>query len=123
MAEHIKMTVAEAKQKAEGIRKVILDTYHNEVKPSPFFTELRAGTSITQTTPGLDQELVCLRPRSEHRDGDVPIINLSAFLNDTPIWKIALHKRSARSSRRRRSEATPACCRFSVRLSGFARKK
>ena len=44
MAEHIKMTAQEAKQKAEAIRKVILDTYHNEVKPSPFFTDLRAGT-------------------------------------------------------------------------------
>ena len=44
MAEHIKMTPQEAKQKAEGIRKIILDTYHQEVKPSPFFSELRAGT-------------------------------------------------------------------------------
>ncbi|HEY7322932.1 MAG TPA: hypothetical protein VIE89_35675 [Candidatus Binatia bacterium] len=44
MAEHIKMTAQEAKQKAEAIRKIILDTYHNEVKPSPFFSELRAGT-------------------------------------------------------------------------------
>src|SRR3989475_13167993 len=38
------MTPQEAKQKAEGIRKIILDTYHQEVKPSPFFSELRAGT-------------------------------------------------------------------------------
>src|SRR5262249_38974683 len=44
VTEHIKMTAAEAKQKAEAIRKVILDTYHQEVKPSPFFSELRAGT-------------------------------------------------------------------------------
>jgi pyrroloquinoline quinone (PQQ) biosynthesis protein C len=44
VAEHSKMTAAEAKQKAEAIRKVILDTYKNEVKPSPFFTDLRAGT-------------------------------------------------------------------------------
>ena len=44
MAEHIKMTAQEAKQKAEAIRKVILDTYHREVQPSPFFTDLRAGT-------------------------------------------------------------------------------
>src|SRR5947209_3975918 len=44
MAEHIKLTAQEAKQKAEAIRKIILDTYHNEVKPSPFFSELRAGT-------------------------------------------------------------------------------
>ena len=43
MAEHIKMTEQEAKQKAEGIRKIILDTYKNEVQPSPFFTDLRAG--------------------------------------------------------------------------------
>src|SRR5688572_3279867 len=44
VAEHIKMTAQEAKQKAEAIRKVILDTYHREVQPSPFFTDLRAGT-------------------------------------------------------------------------------
>ena len=44
MAEHIKMTAQEAKQKAEAIRKVILDTYRREVQPSPFFTDLRAGT-------------------------------------------------------------------------------
>ena len=42
MAEHNKMTAQEAKQKAEAIRKVILDTYKNEVKPSPFFADLRA---------------------------------------------------------------------------------
>jgi pyrroloquinoline quinone (PQQ) biosynthesis protein C len=44
VSEHIKMTAPEAKQKAEAIRKIILDTYHKEVKPSPFFTDLRAGT-------------------------------------------------------------------------------
>jgi len=44
VAEHIKMTAQEAKQKSEGIRKVILDTYREEIKPSPFFTDLRAGT-------------------------------------------------------------------------------
>src|ERR1044072_8246147 len=38
------MTAQEAKQKAETIRKVILDTYHREVQPSPFFTDRRAGT-------------------------------------------------------------------------------
>ena len=71
MAEHIKMTAQEAKQKAEGIRKVILDTYHNEVKPSPFFQRASGGNSIAQATAGLDQELVCIRPRSQHRYGDV----------------------------------------------------
>ncbi len=44
MAEHSKMTAQEAKQKSEAIRKIIIDTYKNEVKPSPFFTDLRAGT-------------------------------------------------------------------------------
>src|SRR5688500_14361641 len=44
VAEHIKMTAQEAKQKAEAFRKVILDTYHRVVQPSPFFTDLRAGT-------------------------------------------------------------------------------
>ena len=43
MADHSKLSAQEAKQKAEAIRKVILDTYHREVKPSPFFTDLRAG--------------------------------------------------------------------------------
>src|SRR6266566_4004358 len=37
------MTAQEAKQKAETIRKVILDTYRREVQPSPFFNDLRAG--------------------------------------------------------------------------------
>ena len=44
MTEHSKSTAQEAKQKAEAIRKVILDTYHREVEPSPFFADLRAGT-------------------------------------------------------------------------------
>src|SRR5678815_1823664 len=44
VTEHSKLSAQEAKQKAEAIRKVILDTYHREVKPSPFFTDLRAGT-------------------------------------------------------------------------------
>jgi hypothetical protein len=43
MAEHIKMTPPEAKREAERIRKIILDTYHKEIEPSPFFTDLRAG--------------------------------------------------------------------------------
>jgi pyrroloquinoline quinone (PQQ) biosynthesis protein C len=43
VTEHTKMTAQEAKQKAEAIRKVILDTYHREVQPSPFFNDLRAG--------------------------------------------------------------------------------
>jgi pyrroloquinoline quinone (PQQ) biosynthesis protein C len=44
MAEHIKMTPQEAKQKVEAIRRIILDTYEKEIKPQPFFNELRAGT-------------------------------------------------------------------------------
>ena len=44
MTEHIKMTPQEAKQKVAAIRKIILDTYLQEVKPSPFFSDLRAGT-------------------------------------------------------------------------------
>ncbi|MGH7810285.1 MAG: hypothetical protein ACREP5_08420, partial [Candidatus Binatia bacterium] len=44
MADHRKMTAEEAKQKSEAIRNIILDTYHAEVKPAPFFTDLRAGT-------------------------------------------------------------------------------
>ena len=44
MAERVRMTETEARQKAEAIRKVILDTYRREVEPSPFFVDLRAGT-------------------------------------------------------------------------------
>ena len=44
MAVHRVMTVQEAKLKSAAIRKIILDTYHDEVWPAPFFTDLRAGT-------------------------------------------------------------------------------
>ena len=44
MTDHSKLSAQEAKDKAEAIRKVILDTYHREVQPSPFFTDLREGT-------------------------------------------------------------------------------
>jgi len=44
MAEHIKMTPQEAKEKVAALRKIVLDTYEREVKNQPFFTELRAGT-------------------------------------------------------------------------------
>jgi pyrroloquinoline quinone (PQQ) biosynthesis protein C len=44
MPERIKLTPQEAKDKTEAIRKVILDTYHREVQPLPFFNDLRAGT-------------------------------------------------------------------------------
>ena len=111
VAEHIKMTAQEAKQKAEGIRKVILDTYHNEVKPSPFFSELRAGTLSRKRLQGWIRNWYAFA--LEVNTGMATLYHqFVGFFDDTPIWKIALHKRSARSSRRRRSEATPACCRF-----------
>src|SRR5215468_9941587 len=121
MAEHIKMTAQEAKQKAEAIRKIILDTYHNEVKPSPFFTDLRAGTLSRKRLQGWIRNwyAFALEVNTGMRRR---IINLSVFLNGIPSWKIALRRRSARSSRRRPSGATPACCRFLGRLSASARK-
>ena len=84
VADHIKMTPQEAKQKAEAIRKIILDTYHNEVKPSPFFTDLRAGTLSRSAAPGMDQKLVFLRPRGQHRNGYRLTTSSSAFLNAIP---------------------------------------
>ncbi len=44
MAEHIKMSPAEAKEKVAALRKIVLDTYEKEIKHHPFFAELRAGT-------------------------------------------------------------------------------
>lgn len=43
MAEHIKMTPQEAKEKVAALRKVVLDTYDKEIKNHPFFEDLRAG--------------------------------------------------------------------------------
>ena len=118
MAEHIKMTAQEAKQKAEAIRKVILDTYHNEVKPSPFFTDLRAGTLSRKRLQGWIKNWYASPSKSTPAWRRL-IINLSAFLNAIPIWKIASRKRSAKNSPRRRSAATRACCRFSAKRSGL----
>jgi pyrroloquinoline quinone (PQQ) biosynthesis protein C len=44
VAEHIKMSPAEAKEKVAALRKIVLDTYEKEIKHHPFFAELRAGT-------------------------------------------------------------------------------
>lgn len=44
MAEHIKMSPQEAKEKVAALRKIVLDTYDREIKDHPFFKELRAGT-------------------------------------------------------------------------------
>jgi len=52
VTDHSKLSAQEAKQKSEAIRKVILDTYHREVKPSPFFADLRAGTMSRERLQG-----------------------------------------------------------------------
>ncbi|MGH7831032.1 MAG: hypothetical protein ACREP8_12730 [Candidatus Binatia bacterium] len=44
MAEHIKMSPQEAKAKVQALRQIVLDTYEEEIRNHPFFTELRAGT-------------------------------------------------------------------------------
>lgn len=36
MAEHIKMSPQEAKQKVAALRKIVLDTYAKEIKDHPF---------------------------------------------------------------------------------------
>lgn len=44
MAEHIKMSAQEAKEKVAALRRIVLDTYEKEIKNHPFFQDLRAGT-------------------------------------------------------------------------------
>src|SRR3989442_11891821 len=44
MAEHIKMSPQEAKEKVAALRQIVLDTYGREIKDQPFFNDLRAGT-------------------------------------------------------------------------------
>ena len=44
MAEHIKMTPQEAKERVAALRQIVLDTYRREIKNQPFFTGLRGGT-------------------------------------------------------------------------------
>lgn len=44
MAEHIKLTPKEAKQRVAALRQIVLDTYAREVKNQPFFQELRSAT-------------------------------------------------------------------------------
>lgn len=52
MAEHIKMSPSEAKEKVAGLRQIVLDTYHQEIKDHPFFNDLRAGTLSRQRLQG-----------------------------------------------------------------------
>jgi len=44
MAEHVKMSPQEAKEKVAALRQVVFDTYEKTIKNQPFFVELRAGT-------------------------------------------------------------------------------
>jgi len=44
MAEHVKMSPQEAKEKVAALRQVGFDTYEKTIKNQPFFVELRAGT-------------------------------------------------------------------------------
>lgn len=43
MAERIKLSSQEAKQKVAELRQIVLNVYHNEIKDHPFFRDLRAG--------------------------------------------------------------------------------
>lgn len=44
MAEHVRLTPQEAKEKVAALRQVVMDTYEKTIKNQPFFVELRAGT-------------------------------------------------------------------------------
>src|SRR5436853_7914622 len=44
MSEHIKMTPYETKARVAGLRQIVLDTYEKEIRPHPYFRDLRAGT-------------------------------------------------------------------------------
>jgi pyrroloquinoline quinone (PQQ) biosynthesis protein C len=44
MAEHVRMTPQEAKEKVAALRRIVLETYDLTIKNQPFFVELRAGT-------------------------------------------------------------------------------
>ena len=44
MAERVRMSPQEAKEKVAALRQVVLDTYEQTIKNQPFFVELRAGT-------------------------------------------------------------------------------
>ncbi len=52
MAEHIKMSPSEAKEKVARLRQIVLDTYDREIKNHPFFVDLRAGTLSRQRLQG-----------------------------------------------------------------------
>jgi pyrroloquinoline quinone (PQQ) biosynthesis protein C len=43
MAEHLKMSAKEAKEKVAALRRIVLDTYDSEIRDQPFFKELRSG--------------------------------------------------------------------------------
>jgi pyrroloquinoline quinone (PQQ) biosynthesis protein C len=44
MAEHVRMSEQEAKEKVAALRQVVMDAYDKTIKNQPFFVELRAGT-------------------------------------------------------------------------------
>lgn len=52
MAEHIKLSPQEAKEKVAALRQIVLDTYKKQVKNQPFFNELRAGTLSREQLKG-----------------------------------------------------------------------
>jgi pyrroloquinoline quinone (PQQ) biosynthesis protein C len=44
MAEHVRLSSQEAKDKVASLRQVVMDTYEKTIKNQPFFVELRDGT-------------------------------------------------------------------------------
>ena len=71
MTEHIKMTPQEAKQKAEAIQERSFSIPISRGETVAVFQRPSRGNPIAQATPGLDQELVCVRARGQHRYGNV----------------------------------------------------
>jgi len=52
MAEHLRRTPQEAKEKVAALRQVVMETYEKSIKNQPFFVELRAGTLPRQKLQG-----------------------------------------------------------------------
>ena len=52
MAEHLKLSPKEAKERVAALRRIVLDTYDSEIKDQDFFKDLRAGTLSRQRLQG-----------------------------------------------------------------------
>jgi pyrroloquinoline quinone (PQQ) biosynthesis protein C len=44
MAEHVRMSPEEARERVAALRRIVLDAYERTIRDQPFFVELRAGT-------------------------------------------------------------------------------